>query len=58
VYATHYDQEVWVLRRLWCDECGETTIQEETDGADEAIVEGVFWEHRLVSVEVRAVSPR
>lgn len=50
-YATHYDRDGWLLRRVWCDECGETTIQEETDGADEVIVEAVFWEHRLVSVK-------
>jgi hypothetical protein len=52
-YATHYDRDGWVLRRVWCDECGETTVQEGTDGADEVIVEAVFWNHRLISVEVR-----
>jgi len=57
-YATHYDRDGWVLRRVWCDECGETTIQEETDGADEVIVEAVFWDYRLVSVEVTAASLR
>jgi hypothetical protein len=36
---------------VWCDECGETTIGEGTDGADEAMLEAVFWDHRLVSVE-------
>ncbi len=52
-YATHYDRDGWVLRRVWCDECGETTIGEETDGADEVIVEAVFWNNRLISVEER-----
>ena len=52
-YATHYARDGWVLQRVWCDECGETIIREGTDGADEVIVEAVFWGHRLVSVEVR-----
>jgi hypothetical protein len=52
-YATHYERDEWTLRRLWCEEYGETTIGEGTDGADEVIVEAVFWDHRLVSVEVR-----
>ena len=52
-YATRYDRDGWVLRRVWCEECGETIIGEETDGADEVIVKAVFWDNRLVSVEVR-----
>jgi hypothetical protein len=51
-YATYYKGDGWLLRRLWCEECGETTIGEGTEGADEVIVEAVFWDHRLVSVEV------
>ena len=51
-YATHYDRDGWVLRRLWCSDCGETTIGAETEGAAEAIVEAVFWKHRLAGVEV------
>lgn len=57
-YATYYKEDGWVLRRLWCEECGETTIDRGTDGADEVIVEAVFWEHRLVSVEEIAASLR
>ena len=49
-YATHYERDGWVLRRVWCEECGELTIGEGTDGADEVIVEAVFWNHRLVSI--------
>jgi hypothetical protein len=56
-YATHYYRDGWALRRLWCEKCGDTTIGEETDGANEVIVEAVFWDHRLVSVEVVAASP-
>ena len=52
-YATHYDRDGWVLRRMWCDDCGETTIGKETDEADEVIVEAVFCGHQLVSVKAR-----
>jgi hypothetical protein len=38
---------------VWCEECGETTIGEGTEGADEVIVEAIFWDHQLASVEVR-----
>ena len=55
-YATHYDRDGWVLRRVWCEECGKTAIGEGTRGADEVIVEAVFWDHRLVSVKMRSVS--
>jgi hypothetical protein len=55
-YATYYERDGWTLRRVSCAECGDTTIGEETDGADEVIVEAVFWDHRLVSVEVVAAS--
>jgi hypothetical protein len=51
-YATHYEYEGWKLRRVYCSDCGETSIQSETDSADEVIVEAVFWDNRLVSVEV------
>ena len=51
-YATHYERDGWVLRRVWCEECSETTIGEETDGADEVVVEAIFWNCRLVSVSV------
>ena len=37
----------------FCGECGESTLGEGTDGADEVIVEAVFWDHRLVSVKER-----
>lgn len=52
-YATRYNRGGWMLRRVWCEECGETTIGEETEGADEVIVEGIFWDLRLVSVKER-----
>jgi hypothetical protein len=52
-YATHYEREGWVLRRVWCAECGETAIGKETEEAEEVIVEAVFWKYLLVSVERR-----
>jgi len=51
VYATHYDGDGWVMRRLWCGDCGSSTIGIGTDGADEVLVKAVFWEHRLAGVE-------
>lgn len=52
-YATYYEGHGWILRRLWCDKCGETSVGQKTDGADEVIIEAVFWKHRLVSVQAR-----
>ena len=52
-YVTHYDPDGWVLRRLYCDSCGDKSIDRGTEGADEAIVEAVFWNHRLAGVRVR-----
>lgn len=42
----------------YSDECGDTTIDRGAEDADEMIGEAVFWDHRLVSVEVMAASPR
>lgn len=36
-----------------CGECVEPTIGEGADGADEVIVEAIFWDHQLVSVEIK-----
>jgi hypothetical protein len=52
-YATHYEREGWTLRRVYCSDCGERSIQSETDSADEVIIEAVFWDHRLVSAEIK-----
>ena len=51
-YATHYERDGWVIRRLWCGECGDSTIGLATDGAAEAIIKAVFWKHRLAGVEI------
>jgi hypothetical protein len=50
VYATYYDTDGWLIRRSWCDDCGKTTIGLSTDGADEVVVEAIYWSGRLVSV--------
>ncbi len=50
-YATHYDADGWVVRRVWCDECGDRAISNGTDGADEVVVEAVYWNHRLAGVK-------
>lgn len=50
VYTTYYDADGWVIRRVWCDECGNREIGLPTDGADEVVVEAVYWSGRLVGV--------
>ena len=49
-YATYYNADGWVIRRVWCDECGSTTIGLPTDGADEVVAEAVYWSGRLAGV--------
>jgi hypothetical protein len=51
VYATYYEDEGWLVRRVWCSDCGSTTIGLPTDGADEVVIEAVFWNHRLTGVK-------
>ena len=51
-YATLYEGDGWVLRRIWCDECGDTAIESGTFGADEATLSAIFWNHRLVGVQI------
>lgn len=53
VYATYYDGEGWVCRWLWCSECGSDRIESGTPDADEVVAEAVFWNRRLVSIELR-----
>lgn len=49
-YCTYYKREGWTIRRVWCHSCGNRTINNETEGADEAVVEAIYWSGRLVSV--------
>lgn len=51
-YATYYDHGGWRLRRLWCTRCGDSSIETGTSGADEVVVEAIFWNHRLISIEI------
>jgi hypothetical protein len=51
VYATYYDADGWLIRRVWCDDCGSTTIGLPTDGADEVVVEAIWWNGRVVGVK-------
>ena len=51
VYATYYDADGWVVRRVMCADCGSTTIGLPTDGADEVLVKAVYWSGRLVGVK-------
>jgi hypothetical protein len=50
VYATYYDADGWVIRRVWCDECANREIGLPTHGADQIVVEAVYWSARLVGV--------
>lgn len=50
VYATHYDSDGWVVRRVWCSDCGSTTIGLPTGGGDEVVIEAVYWSGRLIGL--------
>jgi len=50
-YATYYERGGWTLRRIWCDECGDRVISNGMNGADEVVVEAVYWNTKLVSVK-------
>jgi hypothetical protein len=53
LYATRYEGRGWTPRRTWCMDCCPEEVDPGTDGADEAILVGVFFAHRLVSVTIR-----
>jgi len=53
LYATWYDEGGWTPRRTWCHGCCPEEVDPETDGADEAILLGVFFAHKLVGVTIR-----
>lgn len=52
MYATWYDTSGWTPRRTWCSNCCPEEVEPGTDGADEVIIEAVFWAHRLVGVSI------
>lgn len=51
-YATRYGENGWMLRRLYCKDCGEREIASGTPEADEIVGEAVFWDHRLAGVRI------
>ncbi len=50
-YATRFEYDGWVVRRLWLTAVGSQRLDEE-QMADEAIIRAVFWKHRLAAVVV------
>jgi hypothetical protein len=53
MYVTWYDKGGWTPRRTWCLDCCPEEIDPGTEGADEAILLGVFFGHRLAGVRVQ-----
>ncbi len=53
MYATWYDEGGWTPRRTWCMKCCPGSVDPGTEGADEVIVEAVFWSHQLAGVRVK-----
>ncbi|WP_248514989.1 hypothetical protein [Salinarchaeum laminariae] len=51
-YATYYEDAGWTLRRLYCTDCGETTVDPPTEGADEVIGAAVWFNHVLAAVRI------
>jgi len=51
-YATFYEDTGWTLRRVYCEDCGESSIKSGTANADEVVGEAVFWDHRLAGVRI------
>ena len=56
-YATFYEGDGWMLRRIWCDECDDGEIRRGTKGADEVSIKAVFWNYRLAAVKITDRSP-
>jgi hypothetical protein len=53
MYVTWYDEDGWTPRRTWCLDCCPDEVDPGTEGADEAILVGVFFSHQLVSATVK-----
>ena len=53
MYVTFYDRGGWTPRRTWCLDCCPETVDPPTEGADEAILLGVFFGHRLMAAIIR-----
>lgn len=56
-YATRCDNEDWLLRRVYCTDCGDTELgADATTSVDEALGEGVWLQHRLHLVRISDLS--
>lgn len=53
MYVTWYDEGGWTPRRTWCLDCCPEEVDPSTEEADEAVLLGVFFAHRLVSMTVQ-----
>ena len=53
MYVTWYDEGGWTPRRTYCVECCPEEVDPGTEEADEAILLGVLFNHRLAGVQVR-----
>ena len=56
-YATCYDGDGWVLRRFYCDDCGEDSVSPGTIDTDELVGEAVWFNHMLAAVRIKDRSP-
>jgi hypothetical protein len=52
MYVTWYDEGGWTPRRTFCQTCCPEAVDPGTEEADEAILLGVLFSHRLVGVRV------
>jgi len=52
MYVTWYDHSGWTPRRTWCMDCCPEEVETETGGTDEAILMGVLFSQRLISVHI------
>ena len=51
-YATRYEDDGWVLRRLYCDDCGELHIAAGTLEANEVVGEAIWLNHLVTVVRI------
>lgn len=51
-YATVYPESGWALRRVYCSNCGESSIEASTADADEVVGEAVWFNHMLAAVRI------
>lgn len=51
-YATRYTDSGWTLRRVYCSNCGEDTVEPSTATVDEVVGEAIRFNHTLVGVRI------